>query len=121
MSFSKSSPSPFHHSMTSLLMLPRYHPRILLYRSVGNFCQKFYKQIIFVMFNFFIQKNFQASVCFFFFFLYTSIMRVAPAHPQNNGDNPGSMDGWNTPTKLNIIIATRINPNISSILLIIFL
>jgi len=50
-----------------------------------------------------------------------SIMRVAPAHPQNNGDNPGSIVGWNTPTKPNVIIATRTNPNISSIFVIFFL
>jgi len=50
-----------------------------------------------------------------------SIMRVAPAHPQNNGDNPGSTVGWNTPTKPNVIIATRTNPITSSIFAIIFL
>ncbi len=48
-------------------------------------------------------------------------MRVPPAHPQNNSDNPGSMVGCNIPIKLNDIIPTRINPNISSIFVIIFL
>ncbi len=48
-------------------------------------------------------------------------MRVAPAHPQNNGDNPGSIVGWNAPTKPNVIIATRTNPITSSIFVIIFL
>ena len=43
------------------------------------------------------------------------IMRAIPAHPQNNGDNPGSMVGCNAPTKPNAIIATRTNPNTSSI------
>ncbi len=37
------------------------------------------------------------------------IINVAPAHPQNNGDNPDSMVGWNTPTKPNVIIATKNN------------
>ena len=50
-----------------------------------------------------------------------SIIRVAPAHPQNNRDVPGLMVGWNTPTKPNVIIATRTNPTISSIFAIIFL
>ena len=50
-----------------------------------------------------------------------SIIRVAPAHPQNNSDVPGLMVGWNTPTKPNVIIATRTNPSISSIFVIIFL
>ncbi len=48
-------------------------------------------------------------------------MSAAPAHPQNNGDNPGSMVGCNVPIKPNVIIATRTNPNISSIFTIIFL
>ena len=49
------------------------------------------------------------------------IIKVPPAHPQNNGDNPGSIVGWNTPTKLNVIIPTRTNPNISRILLMFLL
>ncbi len=50
-----------------------------------------------------------------------SIIRVAPAQPQNYGDNPGSMVGCNIPIKPNDIIATRTNPNISSIFVMIFL
>ena len=49
------------------------------------------------------------------------IIRVPPAQPQNNGDNPGSMVGRNIPIKPNDIIVTRINPNTSSIFAIIFL
>ena len=49
-------------------------------------------------------------------------MRVAPAHPQNNGDNPGSIpNDCNNPINPNDIIATRTNPIISSIFAIIFL
>ena len=49
-------------------------------------------------------------------------MRVAPAQPQNNGDNPDSIPyDLKTPTKPNVIIATRTNPIISSIFVIIFL
>ncbi len=48
-------------------------------------------------------------------------MRVAPAHPQNNSDVPFLIVGSNAPTKPNVIIATRTNPNISSIFTIIFL
>ena len=44
------------------------------------------------------------------------IINVAPAQPQNNGDNPGSIEGWNKPTKPNDIITTRANPIRSSIL-----
>jgi len=49
------------------------------------------------------------------------IIRAPPAQPQNNGDNPGSMVGCNIPIKPNAIIATRTNPNISSIFAMIFL
>ena len=42
-------------------------------------------------------------------------MSVAPEQPQNNGDNPGSIVGCNNPINPNDIIATRTNPNISSI------
>ena len=48
-------------------------------------------------------------------------MSAAPAHPQNKYDVPLLMVGSNTPTKPNVIIATRTNPNISSIFTIIFL
>ena len=48
-------------------------------------------------------------------------MRVPPAQPQNNGDNPGSMVGRNIPIKPNDIIVTRTNPNTSSIFAMIFL
>ena len=43
------------------------------------------------------------------------MMRVPPAHPQNSGDNPESMFGWNTPTKPKVIIDTSTNPIISNI------
>ncbi len=48
-------------------------------------------------------------------------MRVPPAQPQNNSDVPLLMVGSNAPTKPNVIIARRTNPNISSIFTIIFL
>lgn len=48
-------------------------------------------------------------------------MSAAPVHPQNKYDVPLLMFGSNTPTKPNVIIATRTNPNISSIFTIIFL
>ena len=50
------------------------------------------------------------------------IIRAPPAHPQNNGDIPLFIPyDSNTPTKPNVIIATRANPSISSIFAIIFL
>jgi len=49
------------------------------------------------------------------------IIRVPPAQPQNNSDVPFLMVGSNAPTKPNVIIATRTNPNISSIFAMIFL
>ena len=50
------------------------------------------------------------------------IIRAPPAHPQNNGDVPLFIPyDSNTPTKPNVIIATRANPSISSIFAIIFL
>ena len=49
------------------------------------------------------------------------IIRAPPAQPQNNSDVPFLMVGSNAPTKPNVIIATRINPSISSIFAMIFL
>ncbi len=50
------------------------------------------------------------------------IIRVPPAQPQNNSDVPLFIPyDSNTPTKPNVIIATRTNPNISSSFTIIFL
>ena len=43
------------------------------------------------------------------------IISVPPAHPQNNGDNPGSTAGRKAPTKLNDMITTKNKPKISSI------
>lgn len=44
------------------------------------------------------------------------INSVPPAHPQNNSDVPFFIPyDSNTPTNPNVIIATRINPIISSI------
>ena len=49
-------------------------------------------------------------------------MRAPPAQPQNNADVPLFIPyDSNAPTKPNVIIATRTNPNISSIFAIIFL
>jgi len=50
------------------------------------------------------------------------IIRAPPAQPQNNVDVPLFIpNDSNAPTKPNVIIATRTNPNISSIFTIIFL
>ena len=48
------------------------------------------------------------------------IIRVAPAHPQNNGDNPESIFGSKTPTKPKLIIATSTIPIISKIFAMFF-
>lgn len=42
------------------------------------------------------------------------IINVAPAQPQNNGDNPALIVGWSNPMNPNDIIATRTIPNISN-------
>ena len=49
------------------------------------------------------------------------IANAPPAHAQNNGDNPASIVGRNTPTKLNPIIAMRTNPINSRLLAIFYL